>query len=103
MQNRLRSLKWKTLVLTNLSCERPRGPFYSHFCNIGKVGHSLYYRYNAKQGKIGKMEDLLPTMCSAILRSAWVEPDAMVRSIMWQPLLTFLKGLSCFSRRFAFC
>ena len=59
--------------------------------------------YNAQQGKIGIMGDLLPTMSSAILRSAWVEPDAMVRSIMWQPLLTFLKGWSSFSRLFAFC
>jgi hypothetical protein len=45
--------------------------------------------------KIGMMEPLLPTLSSAVLRSAWVEPDAIVRGTMWQPLLTFLKGMSC--------
>ncbi|CDO70174.1 hypothetical protein BN946_scf184774.g2 [Trametes cinnabarina] len=34
---------------------------------------------------------LLPVLSSAVLRSAWVEPDPLVRSAMWQPLLMFLK------------
>ncbi|KAI9062239.1 hypothetical protein FKP32DRAFT_1593812 [Trametes sanguinea] len=34
---------------------------------------------------------LLPVLSSAVLRSAWVEPDPLVRSAMWQPLLIFLK------------
>ena len=35
----------------------------------------------------------MPTLSSAVLRSAWVEPDATVRGAMWQPLLTFLRGI----------
>ncbi|KAI0371298.1 hypothetical protein BV20DRAFT_1035310 [Pilatotrama ljubarskyi] len=34
---------------------------------------------------------LLPVLSSAVLRSAWVEPDTIVRTAMWQPLLVFLK------------
>ncbi|CCM05109.1 uncharacterized protein FIBRA_07316 [Fibroporia radiculosa] len=34
---------------------------------------------------------LLPVLSRAILRSAWVEPDSIVRGSMWQPLLMFLK------------
>ncbi|KAI8986673.1 hypothetical protein BD414DRAFT_460911 [Trametes punicea] len=34
---------------------------------------------------------LLPVLSPAVLRSAWVEPDPLVRSAMWQPLLVFLK------------
>lgn len=40
----------------------------------------------------GHLESLLPTLSSAILRSAWVDPDTTVHGIMWRPLLTFLKG-----------
>ncbi|KDQ60057.1 hypothetical protein JAAARDRAFT_32435 [Jaapia argillacea MUCL 33604] len=36
------------------------------------------------------MEPFLPVLSSAVLRSAWVEPDASVRDAMWSPLLTFL-------------
>lgn len=38
---------------------------------------------------------MLPVLSSAVLRSAWVEPDPLVRSAMWQPLLVYLKGTSC--------
>ncbi|KAI0777188.1 hypothetical protein BD413DRAFT_171550 [Trametes elegans] len=34
----------------------------------------------------------LPVLSSAVLRSAWVEPDPLVRAAMWQPLLFFLKA-----------
>ncbi|KAI0824805.1 hypothetical protein BC628DRAFT_1321461 [Trametes gibbosa] len=34
---------------------------------------------------------LLHVLSSAVLRSAWVEPDTLVRTAMWQPLLMFLK------------
>ncbi|KAJ3553232.1 hypothetical protein NM688_g3725 [Phlebia brevispora] len=34
---------------------------------------------------------LLSTLSHAMLRSAWIEPDAGVRQVLWQPLLTFLK------------
>ena len=44
------------------------------------------------RSRIGSMERMLPTLSITVLRSAWVEPDAAVRSVMWQPLLTFLKG-----------
>jgi hypothetical protein len=37
---------------------------------------------------------MLPILSIAVLRSAWVEPDAAVRGVMWQPLLTFLKGVT---------
>jgi hypothetical protein len=43
---------------------------------------------------IGSMERMLPTLSTAVLRSAWVEPDPAVQGVMWQPLLTFLKGLA---------
>lgn len=42
---------------------------------------------------------LLPLLSIAVLRSAFVEPDAQVRTAMWRPWLTFLKGnLEPFSR-----
>ncbi|KAI0336704.1 hypothetical protein GY45DRAFT_1377084 [Cubamyces sp. BRFM 1775] len=37
------------------------------------------------------LDTFLPTLSSAVLRSAWVEPDPLVRGAMWQPLLVFLK------------
>jgi len=37
------------------------------------------------------LDSFLPVISSAILRSAWVEPDSNVRGVMWQPLLTFLR------------
>lgn len=37
-----------------------------------------------------EVERILPLLSSAVLRSAWVEPDAGVRAIMWEPMLTFL-------------
>ncbi|KAI0075975.1 hypothetical protein K474DRAFT_1645833 [Panus rudis PR-1116 ss-1] len=37
------------------------------------------------------LQSLLPTLSSAVLRSAWVEPDSGVRNVMWPALLTFLK------------
>jgi hypothetical protein len=36
---------------------------------------------------------LLHVLSRAVLRSAWVEPDSLVRAAMWEPLLTFLKGI----------
>lgn len=41
-----------------------------------------------------RQEKLLGVVSTAILRSAWVEPDAGVRGLMWAPLLGFLKGVS---------
>ncbi|THH03871.1 hypothetical protein EW145_g5943 [Phellinidium pouzarii] len=39
----------------------------------------------------GEVErSLLPLTSTAILRSAWVEPDSGVRTCMWEPLLLFL-------------
>lgn len=40
----------------------------------------------------GHLDPLLNVLSSAVLRSAWVEPDTIVRAAMWQPLLMFLKG-----------
>ena len=34
--------------------------------------------------------ELLPVIGSAVLRSAWTEPDSGVRSAMWEPLLRLL-------------
>ncbi|GJE86513.1 hypothetical protein PsYK624_025930 [Phanerochaete sordida] len=39
----------------------------------------------------GRLHGLEQSLSVAILRSAWIEPDAAVRNSMWQPLLTFLK------------
>ncbi|KAI3605699.1 delta 9-fatty acid desaturase [Moniliophthora roreri] len=36
-------------------------------------------------------ERLLSTLSTAVLRSAWVEPDTAVHQTMWHPLLLFLK------------
>ncbi|KAK0229492.1 hypothetical protein EDD85DRAFT_130041 [Armillaria nabsnona] len=36
----------------------------------------------------------LSTLSTAILHSAWVEPDTTVHTVMWQPLLRFLKDHS---------
>ncbi|KAF8634833.1 hypothetical protein AX17_004084 [Amanita inopinata Kibby_2008] len=44
---------------------------------------------------------LIPVLSSAVLRSAWVETDTNVHAIMWQPLLTFLKGYpSCWESKY---
>lgn len=40
----------------------------------------------------GSLRPLLPTLSIAVLRSGFVEHDSIVRSAMWQPFLTFLKG-----------
>ncbi|OCH91295.1 hypothetical protein OBBRIDRAFT_887096 [Obba rivulosa] len=40
------------------------------------------------------LQPVVPILSSAILRSAWIEPDLNVRSTMWQPLLTFLREYS---------
>lgn len=38
------------------------------------------------------MKPLLSSISVAVLRSAWVEPDPLVRQTMWNPLLTLLRG-----------
>ncbi|KAF8151620.1 hypothetical protein B0H34DRAFT_801324 [Crassisporium funariophilum] len=37
------------------------------------------------------VRSLLPTLSTAVLRSAWMELDTMVQATLWQPLLVFLK------------
>lgn len=44
-------------------------------------------------GNSDTVEKILPILSRAILRSAWVEPDVTVHAVMWQPVLTFLKGV----------
>lgn len=55
----------------------------------------------------GHLDPLLNVLSSAVLRSAWVEPDTIVRAAMWQPLLMFLKGLFtlmlCLNYRLSLC
>lgn len=43
-----------------------------------------------------RLESLVPTVGTAVLRSAWVEPDSNVHGAMWQPLLMFLKRKTIF-------
>ncbi|KZT28004.1 hypothetical protein NEOLEDRAFT_1059411 [Neolentinus lepideus HHB14362 ss-1] len=38
----------------------------------------------------GSSFELFPVISTAVLRSAWVEPDPTVRAVMWQPLMMFL-------------
>lgn len=38
------------------------------------------------------LESIVPVLSMAILTSAWVESDATVQAVMWEPLLLFLKG-----------
>ncbi|KAF9258177.1 hypothetical protein L218DRAFT_964691 [Marasmius fiardii PR-910] len=45
----------------------------------------------ALKGVAVDQQTLLLTLSTAVLRSAWVEPDITVQQIMWQPLLLFLK------------
>jgi len=40
----------------------------------------------------GELDAFLPILSVFILRSAWVEPDAVVRTSMWHPLLKFIAG-----------
>ena len=47
-----------------------------------------------KVGLVDQMDPLVQLLSVAVLRSAFVEPDTQVRSAMWRPLLTFLKGMS---------
>lgn len=49
--------------------------------------------YHPDDVSIALLDPLLQVLSSAILRSAWVEPDPNVRTAMWQPLLTFLRGI----------
>lgn len=37
------------------------------------------------------LESIVPVLSMAILTSAWVESDATVQAVMWEPLLLFLK------------
>lgn len=46
---------------------------------------------------VAHMEPLLQVLSSAVLRSAWVEPDTLVQGVMWQPLLTFIKGMCVYA------
>lgn len=41
---------------------------------------------------VDPIQTQLSTLSAAILHSAWVEPDTTVHTVMWQPLLRFLKG-----------
>ncbi|TFY74718.1 hypothetical protein EWM64_g9295, partial [Hericium alpestre] len=41
---------------------------------------------------LAEAEPIVKLLSTAILRSAFVEPDAQVRTVMWQPLLMFLKS-----------
>ena len=38
------------------------------------------------------LDTIVPVLSSGILRSAWVDSDAIVQQAMWEPLLMFLKG-----------
>ncbi|KAI5116021.1 hypothetical protein M0805_005027, partial [Coniferiporia weirii] len=77
----------------------PSPPFCSIYPSSGPLGDGQPVVRKAAWGlllsilKHRKEEverGLLPTLSAAILRSAWVEPDASVRASMWEPLLTFL-------------
>lgn len=48
---------------------------------------------NSINGFTGAMDgELVELLSVAVLRSAFVEPDPLVRIAMWKPLLLFLKG-----------
>ncbi|KAF9556293.1 hypothetical protein CPC08DRAFT_820566 [Agrocybe pediades] len=57
--------------------------------NVRKAGWSLLQTLLTSHKD--RLEPLLATLSTAVLRSAWVESDSNVQSTMWQPLLTFLK------------
>ena len=45
------------------------------------------------QAVVGNLDAFLPILSVAVLRSAWIEWDAVVRTSMWQPLLKFITGV----------
>jgi hypothetical protein len=49
------------------------------------------------------MGPLLSILSVAVLRSAWIEHDALVRGAMWQPLLSFLRGKASLKGSYMFC
>ncbi|KDR72553.1 hypothetical protein GALMADRAFT_752797 [Galerina marginata CBS 339.88] len=57
--------------------------------NVRKAGWGLVQSLLVSQKD--NLEALVPTLSTAILRSAWLELDTNVQGVMWQPLLTFLK------------
>ncbi|KAF8970121.1 hypothetical protein BDZ97DRAFT_1792056 [Flammula alnicola] len=57
--------------------------------NVRKAGWSLVQTLLNTQKT--QLEAVIPTIGTAILRSAWVETDSTVQGVMWQPLLMFLK------------
>ncbi|KAJ3574319.1 hypothetical protein NP233_g1845 [Leucocoprinus birnbaumii] len=57
--------------------------------NVRKAGWGLVMRLLETHKE--NISRIVPVLSSAILRSAWVEPDPLVQGVMWQPLLTFLK------------
>ena len=40
-----------------------------------------------------ELDPLVQILSIVVLRSAWVEVDAVVQGAMWQPLLAFIKGI----------
>lgn len=58
----------------------------------GSHGHLLTSIYNSDL-RADHLETLVPTIGTAILRSAWIEMDSNVQGAMWEPLLVFLKRM----------
>ncbi|KAF9447824.1 hypothetical protein P691DRAFT_670660 [Macrolepiota fuliginosa MF-IS2] len=57
--------------------------------NVRKAGWGLLMKLLETHRE--HIAQVLPVLSSAVLRSAWVEPDTLVHGAMWQPLLTFIK------------
>ena len=75
------------------------GLHYKLYSGTGKVRFhvgppKINFQFQTSHADIGSMERMIPILSTAVLRSAWVEPDAAVQGVMWQPLLTFLKGVT---------
>ena len=79
----------------SLACVGLAGILFKLYLDYIKVGQSLlkHNTINSWACPLDHLRDLEQSLSTAILRSAWVEPDTAVRSSMWKPLLTILKRL----------
>lgn len=70
--------------------------------NVRKAGWGLLMRL--LEGHKEHISPAVPVLSSAVLRSAWLEPDALAQGVMWRPLLTFIKEFpSCWDMELTRC
>ena len=68
------------------------GLCFSHYFHSIKVILIITLDWPGLAQDTDELDPLVLILSTVILRSSWVEIDASVQGVMWQPLLTFLKG-----------